>query len=562
MAFVESPAAPPEFMSFDLRVKHIKVKAKMPADPAIMLTVEGLDAGLQRWAPLYCKARSIRMFSQSPKVPSAWVRIVSIRHLHTGVRTTKRQAESGLVTEHSLEVDTDAIRLGIPHQLTLYRLTDNIVNTAKSVEQMHYRHKTGTTGMVQKVGNQPAKRVPRVALRSKALLFELEDDPFESRLSLIYRTGLIEQKLRLQRQAAYEAKVQKMAEAARAANSLSGRPMTSAALQPPRSKLRHRTRTMRSHKEKADKNDTLRGRPRGDSEPTDRPETSFGQEPMQTHSTVSLEEAYAKLQKLNSTMWIRKIRVARENVSARIVESRRSFWGAEEIIDAADSSETLLRLPTAPSLLTAYFNDVDITVDKPSFDLKELPDFLYRVGKGLPKDTQFALLVPMSIKMDFKEARILLRDYPLPFIHVPRMGIDQSSRVPSWSLSSNIVIAEELWGKESKRTCRVNIITPTEDDPNDEYHLDIIRTVAPVKSYSDFNIKINTSEPTQITWCTAYQPAIQDMMMVFETFSKPHVDTSERVGFWDKIRLVLHSELTLSWKDHDGEVQLNLKGKF
>ena len=49
--------------------------------------------------------------------------------------------------------------------------------------------------------------------------------------------------------------------------------------------------------------------------------------------------------------------------------------------------------------------------------------------------------------------------------------------------------------------------------------------------------------------------------MVFETFTKPHVDPSERTGFWDKIRLVLHSQITLGWEG-DGDVHLTLKGMW
>ena len=48
-------------------------------------------------------------------------------------------------------------------------------------------------------------------------------------------------------------------------------------------------------------------------------------------------------------------------------------------------------------------------------------------------------------------------------------------------------------------------------------------------------------------------------MMITEGFTKPEIDPSDRVGFWDKIRLSFHSRLTVNWKG-DGEVQLRLKG--
>jgi hypothetical protein len=84
--------------------------------------------------------------------------------------------------------------------------------------------------------------------------------------------------------------------------------------------------------------------------------------------------------------------------------------------------------------------------------------------------------------------------------------------------------------------------------------------VAPVKTYSDMHIDINSAYSTRITWGTSYQPAIQDMMQVIENFTKPAIDPSERVGFWDKIRLTFHSRFKVSWKG-DGDVHLILKGK-
>jgi hypothetical protein len=91
------------------------------------------------------------------------------------------------------------------------------------------------------------------------------------------------------------------------------------------------------------------------------------------------------------------------------------------------------------------------------------------------------------------------------------------------------------------------------------FAIDVRRTVSPVKTYSDVEIAINTSAPTSITWGTSYQPAIQDMMMVIETFTKPQVDPSDRTGFWDKIRLSAHSRVNVVWKG-DGDVRLQLKG--
>jgi hypothetical protein len=96
-------------------------------------------------------------------------------------------------------------------------------------------------------------------------------------------------------------------------------------------------------------------------------------------------------------------------------------------------------------------------------------------------------------------------------------------------------------------------------EPTGGFAVDVRRTVAPVKTYSDMSIDINSAYPTRITWGTSYQPAIQDMMQIIESFTKPAIDPSERVGFWDKIRLTFHSRINVAWRG-DGDVHLILKG--
>jgi hypothetical protein len=50
-------------------------------------------------------------------------------------------------------------------------------------------------------------------------------------------------------------------------------------------------------------------------------------------------------------------------------------------------------------------------------------------------------------------------------------------------------------------------------------------------------------------------------MKIIEGFTKPEIDPSERVGFWDKIRMSFHSAISVVWKG-DGDVHLRLKGEM
>ncbi|RPB29873.1 hypothetical protein L211DRAFT_855009 [Terfezia boudieri ATCC MYA-4762] len=561
---MESPISQSEFIGIDVQVEHVQIKAVFAGDPPMMFEVFGLEAGRLKWGFPFLKAKGLRLYSESPTVKGSWTRLVSLRQTRLDFREAKRKAGSVFVEEKSIDVTADAIRLAIPHQLILYKVTDNIINAAKASQQMHHRFKTGINEYILQKTAEGPKHVPKLSLRTRALLFELEDDPFETQLGLIYRVGLLEQRMRLAREAAFDVKVQKIREneLRRSADFVAQRSTSGTSYDGQRSLFsRGRSKTMRSEPPTV----TQAGHRRRASSTVGKrqmrydPESATG--PSET-AAVSIEEARRKLQQHNSATWIRRIRLAQEQQASRMLEKRRIFWGKDEVPPDIEETEPVVALPNRPSLMAGYFHDVELVIDKPSFALSELPKFLHRVGKGLPEDTQFSMLVPVSVKLDFSEARILLRDYPLPFLHIPQMRSDQTSRVASWSLKADFVIAEELRDEQSMRHVRVNIVPPPGPGSHSGrpgFAIDVQRTVSAVKSYSDIDVSINTAYATRITWCTSYQPAIQDMMMVFETFTKPHLDPSERTGFWDKIRLALHSKIKLKWSN-DGDVHFTLKG--
>lgn len=555
---VDSPMGIPEFVSLDIKIQHIKLKASMPADPPMMVEMHGVDSGRRRWGFPFLKAKNFRLYAESPKVQKCWARLISLRHFRVDFRDMKRSKDSITVSEKSIDLCADAIRLAIPHQMILYKITDNVINTFKSCEQMHHQFNTGSNEYILDKKPEGPKRVPKVTLRTKALLFELEDDPFETKLGMIYRVGLPEQRKRLAREEAFEIKAKKLEDSLKRKSW--GQERSSEHPQP--FKSRGRTRTYRGDNPSSLRSDAHELKPRSKSTARSmRYDPDHAHEPTES-ATVSIAEAWAKLQQHNSEAWIKRIKQAAELDRAKMSDAREAFWGHDDMPSDVGDGEHILGLPLRPSLMACFFNDVAITLDKPSFTMEELPEFLHRVGKGLPKDTLFSLLVPVSIKIDFSEAKVLLRDYPLPFIHVPQLRPGQSSRLSSWALKCDFVIAEEYrGGPESMRHCHVDIVPPSAPGAGDGFSINVRRTVSAVKSYSDIKVAINSSYATRITWCTSYQPAIQDMMMVFETFTKPHVDPSERTGFWDKIRLVLHSQISLGWEG-DGDVHLTLKGMW
>ena len=561
--FSNQPPSQPhsELVTVDLKTELLQVKARMPSDPPLMLHIFGLEAGRHRWAKPFLRSELLRLYAEAPKVRAAWARVVSLKGLRADLREIKRKHGAHVVEERSFDIATDFIRIGVPHQLVVHKIFDNFVNAAKASEQLHHRFKTGTNDYILAKRPEGPKVVPRISIRSKAFLFDIEDGPFDWKLGTIYRIGLIEQKQRRAREEAYHAK-------ARYLESMRQQRVSSRFQKDPaQTEKRSKSQTSSSKDRKGrDEGDADRTRHRSHS-PTSHwtrhmrydPE---GQLSLSHEAKLSNDEAWRKLQRYNAQSWKKRIDNIYRVQHRGMREIRGIFWGNDEIPYDTDGDERILSLPARPGLMSTLISDLHVIIDKPSFPIQEYPKFIHSVGKGMPFDMKYSLLLPMNLQINMGEARMTLRDYPLPLLHVPAIRPGQSPRLPSWSLKTDFVIAEEFRGPISTKQVAVEVVPASKffvTQPPSGFAIDVRRTVSPVKTYSDVDVSINTSASTKITWGTSYQPAIQDMMMVIEAFTKPQVDPSPRVGFWDKIRLVFHSRVLVSWKG-DGDVHLQLKG--
>ncbi|KAL6711446.1 Protein SABRE [Coniothyrium glycines] len=555
-----------EIVTIDVKAHFLQIKADMPSDPPLMIQIYGMEAGRHRWTSPFLRSRLVRMYAESPNIKRVWSRIVTIKSLRLDYRQSKRRYGHTVTDEQSFDIATDAIRIAVPHQLVMHNIFDNFANVTKTIKQVHHRFETGTDDYILEKEPEGPKMVPKISLRSRAVLFELEDSSFEWKLGTIYRIGLMEQKQRLAREHAFDLKVKKMEQQQDESRGNSKFRTRSAHDSRQRGKPKKKEKELRFHRRSKSEdsiNHTSPDRGRSDSR-GDHPMRydKDGFSGLSATCQTSVREAREKLNCLNAQTWKKRIDFAFTTQNHSINDIRSIFWGLDDLPDDVHQKETILAIPQRPALMALVVSDLDVVIDKPSFPISEYPRFLHRVGKGMPFETQYALLIPMHVQIHMGEAKIHLRDYPLPLLHFPAIGNIQSSRLPSVSMKTDFVIAEEFRNIESSRVSRV-VVVPQERTSTGElsggYAVDVRRTVAPVKTYSDMAIDINSAYPTRITWGTSYQPAIQDMMQIFENFTKPAIDPSERVGFWDKIRLTFHSRINISWKG-DGDVHLILKG--
>ncbi|KAF4506326.1 hypothetical protein G6O67_006423 [Ophiocordyceps sinensis] len=546
----------PELFTADIKAALVQVKAEMPHEPLMMLHVYGLEAGRHRWSTPYLSSKLVRLYVEPPRTRNVWARIVSVKNGRIDWRESRHKlALGGYAEEKMIDIATEAVRVAIPHEVIVNRITDNITNVIKAVQQLHHRFKTGTNEYILEKRPQGPKKVPKISFRSRALLLELEDGAFEWKLGIIYRTGRVEQMQRLARQEAFRVKSKRVREeAARRgskARSKSARPRGRA---DQASSSWFRSRSLDSYQQ------DVHGFSRGTMPRYDPDGESLG---INGHAKVSEDEARAHLNLFDAQSWKKRIDRAYKASQASMRELRGMFWGLSQTPEDVEVTENILEVPQRPALMSTMISDFHLTIDKPTFAIRDLPAFIHKVGKGMPLDTKYSLLVPMHVSIGMGEARLNLRDYPLPLLHIPALKTGQSSRVQSISLKANFVIGEEFRGVESTRRVRVNVIPPQHaaaaSSGDGSFAIDVRRTIGPIKSFSDVYMDINTALPTRITWGPCYQPAVQDMMMVVESFTKPQVDPSERAGFWDKLRLNTHSRIHLAWKG-DGDMHLSLKG--
>ncbi|KAI0879702.1 mitochondrial protein from FMP27-domain-containing protein [Hypoxylon argillaceum] len=547
-----------ELVTVDCKAVLIQIKAEMPADPPLMLQIYGMEAGRHRWSPPYFTSKLIRLYAGAPRMPGVWARIASIKSFRLDYRESRRKVSNGSFQDDKMvDIVAEAIRLAVPHELIINKISDNFINVFKASQQLHHRFKTGTNEYILDKSPEKPKTMPKLSIRTRNLMFELEDGAFEWKLGIIYRAGRVEQQQRIAREDAFRVKVKKIQDEEMKKDSTRfrnhsamarGRGTNAWGRSKSEDRLTQHIRDERSRSE------TPRSRnPRYDPESI---------RDMTGNAHITIQDARAKLHEHNAQSWKKRIDSHISKARQGAQELRSLFWGSDHVPDDLEDTERILEVPQRPALMATTISELYILIDKPSFPLQQLPEFLHQVGKGMPKDMQYSLLIPMNIQIAMGEAKVTLRDYPLPLLHVPALRPGQPSKLPALSLKTDFVIAEEYRGHEASRRIRVQITPPSNLEPGmptGSFAIDVRRTIGPVKSYSDMYVDLNTANPTRITWGPSYQPAIQDMMMVIESFTKPQLDPSERVGFWDKIRLNFHSRVRVEWRE-DGDVHLALKG--
>ncbi|SCV01015.1 LANO_0F09714g1_1 [Lachancea nothofagi CBS 11611] len=378
------------------------------------------------------------------------------------------------------KIDADSLWLKFEYHLRLYKILDNICTMIKCFKRVGASFQDLSHFKATKLFAESPKAVSAIDFKTNTLSLNVEEDPFEQELGLIFKVGVSEQQERIE-------------------------------------KLRLLEEELKSHF------------PYYNSAPT---------------SPNNFNPKVMRLFEHFSTSWINRMRKARfaffKN-PLRTVRSEDIGSSSLRILEGLDSTVLKVEMET-----------VTLKLRRPSFALQKCSDFLYKYGKKLPRDTTFTTLLPLGIRLEGGRCEFSLRDYPLPILYFPSLKI-----------SGDLVFAERMAHSFSKRYVYVPFVPGAEDEihvsEDSIYGSKIIRTMNPLKTYMNLKCEIDSNIPTTITWGKSLQPGYQSVMIWFDYLTKPPLDPSEKLGFWDKIRLLIHGQLVFEWLGNS-EIHLNLKG--
>ncbi|CAO3623552.1 unnamed protein product [Cunninghamella echinulata] len=449
-------------------------------------------------------------------------------------------------------IDTSISKLfiRIPYQYQFSNIVDNVINLLKGIrelDQLVLNHHQNQHPYFTYFGPVPRNTLivlPTIKLQSDQVIICLDDDPLEAKLRKIFSVGQAENVHRLVLEEEFE-KEEK-----------------------------------RFEKEKA---------------------SSIIHYEMNHPKRVPIDTARQRLNELHSSSWIKTINQCKQAEYDHYDRLRQCDYRyrclAERLDEAYDDSDTgfngdnyadMFRISILPfslqaplSQLTLKDSSLTITQDTFSMDDKTVLLFIHNMGNHVPMNSIFSFLIPFQFYWQAGETIIKIRDYPLPLLSIPSSSPDDHEqdqhknlliKSPSWSLSGKYVIADDIGVKEGSRQIPLNIVNNSNDynhdynsptttvSPSPLYTIHIVRTASPTKFYSQVDYKVYTSATCMLCWSISYQPAIQDIITILESLTPMPVDPSPKIGFWDKIRLMIHTKTKISFIHPQGEFAFIMKG--
>ncbi|OWB67020.1 hypothetical protein B5S30_g2371 [[Candida] boidinii] len=507
-------------------------------------------------------------------------------------------------------IDATSFRFEVPFEFVFYKVFDNLLTFFKSCKQLKYNFKNLMKSDLPKdfknstilpVKVHPLK-VPKIRLKAKYFEFSMHDDPLEVRLASIYLIGFIEQKSRISKltsfatlETKWKNELMEKYPNIKFKNGIpvppegnnnyydssltlknnetihhNGPPLfqnnsfhsTSSSPTVERERSRTVGTTPSIHGLSGSKKQKSRLKHSNTSTEFSRNPSRLGREFQNSESEeyehfkrdyiellARLEISRRRLFNNFSKSWIRQYDLFQANKKAHARQTRDENGGSDPPVrDIFLNKYPVIAPSHDPKLFSLSCPDFDLTVSEPSFGLNNYPEFIHKIGKGVPLETEYTILFPVHLKLYCSRLTVQIKDYPLPLISFSPSSDGDPEAV---LLKGDFVIAEQMYIPEELRWIFVPLVSQYNSKSKDEnfYAFDIPRTLTNIKFFTDIKVTVKSDTPSKISWSSSCQPALSYAMNSFDVLSKPPLDKSDKIGFWDKLSLLLHNKFVFDFKN-------------
>jgi hypothetical protein len=240
------------------------------------------------------------------------------------------------------------------------------------------------------------------------------------------------------------------------------------------------------------------------------------------HGSVDEDLAQYMLHEYNSNNWIRKIR-------SHMNEHKKQ-----------------------PPLAHIAMRHAAIKLGPPHFGRPNIGQWVYSLDNSTPYDYEYDLAILMHLNISAGELIARLRDFPQPLLHFMPAPSSRSRINPvSFVWDGDLGILEQMPLDCSFRYIPVPICENVTGIS--------ARTISPVKIYTDTTIRILHGSETRVCWGPCYGPTLSLLAQIMDTITEPSPDPSPALGWWDKLRLILHGLVRFDWAN-GGRFRIFLRG--
>ncbi|KAI9483680.1 MAG: golgi-body localization protein domain-containing protein [Benjaminiella poitrasii] len=554
----------------DIKVGRGDLHIVLPLDTTLYLRIDNLTI---KHSP-ECQdntanIRNLMLLGKSCVLENKWEQLIEV----DDARIMALENTNGV----EIKLKAKKIFATIPYKFILSKVIDSVVGLIKASKELYARilgkEQLVFTFFGPKVNNQPIT-IPHIQIKVAVFSIHFDDDPFEAKLRNILRTGRVEQEKRLAYQDEMKQKVQDLLAVP------SGTFSSASSLPPAQHSLdqSHPTSTSQSLYTNSSSNNS------------DNLEAPFSE---QHEIEDRIKKSQHELFEYFSALWVKYINKTNKNESEFFEklhgqEHYRNQASAAQLDHELDGGDTrrhdrfplsntfiidILPRPLYPPLANFTAQSVQVRFKPIDFPLDEAKSFIHTIGGGVPLDNDFSIIVPFHLSIKAGMTWIKVRDYPLPLLYVPppsseskpsresdRSAVKKAKKRKqiAWELGGNYVAADELGNSGGSRVISIPIV-PNDSSGAPGYCLSAVRTTSPLKFYSEIDYKVLSGGMSTICWSISYSPAVQDILRVLDTLTPSQVDPSPPLGFWDKVRFMIHSRINISFTG-GGDLAFIIKG--